>query len=661
MEYLKDVVELWLKELERCRKSKERHFGKTADLLRGFMGKSYTELYIDVPEDSELKTDDNPHFKPRLNKTREFVSVVCPFVHAKIPNRKVTPRRPPVPEELVVLAQAYGLPDVNTQASIEDKVQAFLLEWWLNYTPGETGAMRQQRQIIEECLVTGRGVGWHEMAPGPTGPIPGTFYDTVDSLFIDADCRQWREANFIFRERRWPAWQLADLWKVDIEKLRAARKRDLERQKTDDVRTGTDGGDESDVCVWYELSSRMGMGNRLYKANETVRGQAEALESLGQHVYMAFLPGLDYPLNMPNDIWQVADRTEIEERFRWPIAFFTEASNPFGCTPMDIYPSTDSPWAHSPLEGAIPLQVFLDRMYSLLMGRVRSTCRDIIVTAKELEKAVRAAIKEGADQIVVPAAKDQVEEMAKLIHIIQFPELNADAWQILHQVERAFEQSTGMDPLLYGSEGARQIRSAEEANVRSSNVQSRPGDYADAVEAFNSASAAKELQMARMYVPPSTVAPLFREPVTEDESQYGPLTLLWSALVNTDDPAEAAADLHVQVEAGSGQRKNRQKMTQDLNTVGQTLMPVMQMYAQAGDPSTLNAFVEMMAENIEVPLGRLKFQPLIAQGGEEEEVDEAEENQKDRDASMDELVLTLETKLKEARIKADATKSRGKD
>jgi hypothetical protein len=483
----------------------------------------------------------------------------------------------------------------------------------------------------------------------------------TDRPHPDADCRQWREANFIFRERRWPAWQLADFWQVDIEKIRAARKQDNEARGH---KTETD---EDDVCVWHELSSRMGMGNRLHKANETVRGQAEALESLGQHIYMAFLPGLPFPLNMPDDKWAVADPTEIEERFRWPIAFFEESSNPFGCTPMDIYPSTDSPWAHSPLEGAIPLQVFLDRMYSLLMGRVRSTCRDLIFTATELEEKVRTAVKEGADQIVVAASGQQVEEMEKLVHILQFPEINSDAWRILHQVERAFEQSTGMDPLLYGSEGARQIRSAEEANVRSSNVQSRPGDYADAVEAFNSASAAKELQMARMYVPPSTVAPLFREPVTEDESQYGPLTLLWASLVNTDDPAEACADLQVLVEAGSGQRKNRQKMASDLQQIAPIILPTAQSFAMAGIVQPYNAFLDVVGETHEINLAKMKLpemSPEAAQaqeGGDEkaqEQEHEAEQAELDRDASMEELILTSETKLEAERIKAKAAKSR---
>jgi hypothetical protein len=657
VEYLKDLCELWLKELRRCRKHKATQFGDTAELLRGFMGKSYRELYIDTAN-ADLKTDDVPYFQPRLAKTREFVSVVTPFVHAKIPNRLVSPRRPPLPPALLTVA---GLGESHAQASMEDKAQAHLSEWFLNYIPGEYGAKRQQRQVIEECLVTGRGVGWHEMTTGPTGQIPGTFFDTVDNLFIDADCSQWREASFIIRKRRWPAWKLADMFSIPVHKIRAAKKEGSERAAEEGQTTV--GVEDSDLCTWYEVWSRMGMGNRLYKADETLRDRAEALESLGQHIWLAIMPGLDYPLNLPDDLWEVANVTEIKSRLEWPIAFFEESSNPWPCTPCDIYPCTDSAWATSPLEGAIPLQVFLDRMYALLMGRVRSTCRDIILTSKELEPLVEQAIKEGRDQIVVACEGDTIPEMERLVHILQFPEINADAWRILHQVERAFEQSTGMDPLLYGSEGSRQIRSAEEVNVRSSNVQSRPGDYADAVEEYNSQSAVKELQMSRLYVQPSTVAPLFRETPTEDETQYGPLTLLWASLVNTPDPAEAVADLHVQVEAGSGMRKNRQKMAADLQSVGQILVPVLQEFAAAGVVQPFNAFLDVVAETHEMPLDAMKLpemSPQAQQGeGEDDGERQSEEAEKDREAKILETVLNIEGKLEEARIKAKASSSGG--
>lgn len=608
MNYLQSVIQFWIKEKELCRKSRQKQFGDTADVLWGFMGKSFTDLYIEASgafEEFHFSQDlldadgetAGPYYKPRLNKTREFVNVVLPFVHAKIPDRVVSSRRPPLPE---MLAAALGVPDGPTP---DEKLRAWLLQWWLNYLPGEYGAKREQRTAIIEALAKGRGVAWHEMIAGPMGFIPGSFYDTVDHLFIDHSCRQWREAGYLLREHHWPSWRLAERFGIDARKLEGAQKQAAQSGRA----VPREGSDE---CVWFEVWSRVGVGQHHKAAGEELHEKARMLDSLGRHIWLAILPGLDYPLNLPPHIWDVATEAELHGRMEWPIAFFAEPSNPFPCTPLDIYPGTDSPWPTAPLAGVIPLQVFLDHLYAFLMGRVRSTCRDIIITADSLERAVKQAIVSGRDQTVVGMKDFPGEEIQKLVHILQFPPLNADAWRIVLQVERAFEQGSGMDPLLYGGEGNRQIRSAEEAGVRQANVTNRPNDYADAVEEWNSQCASKEGQMSRLYVQPQTVAPLFGEQVTEDENAYGPLTMTWAALVNTDDPAEACADL-VLVEAGSGRRKNRQKQTSDLQAISQTLLPMLQQFALQGLVGPWNEYVDMAAEVFELPLGRLKLPELM--------------------------------------------------
>jgi hypothetical protein len=414
----------------------------------------------------------------------------------------------------------------------------------------------------------------------------------------------------------------------------------------------------------------MGLGNRLAGASEDIKDRSDAFDRLGRHVFLSILPGLDYPLNLPKDVLAVASADEILGRLSWPLAFFEDLSNPFPCTPCDIYPATDSAWATSPLEAAIPLQVFLDRLYAMLMGRVRATCRDLIFTAKELEEAVQQAIEEGKDQIVVPMEGIPGDDIERLVHVLQFPPINVDAWQVLNLVTRAFEQATGMDPLLYGSEGARQIRSAEEVNIRGANVQSRPGDYADAAEEFNSQVGAKELQLSRLYVAPHTVAPLFGEPAADetgeplDESMYGPLTNLWASLINTDDPAEACSDMRVQVEAGSGMRKNKQKMASDLQAISQYMLPTIQAFVTAGFTEPWNAFVDAVSETHEIDLSRMKLPPMdlnaAQQQGESQEKMaeaemEAEQAELDREASLEETIVKAEAMIEAAKIRAKSS------
>lgn len=642
--YLKALVSCWEKQLEEAQKQKAQDFGKTAEQLWGFMHKSYREIYLEEGSEFSFPSADNqgPYYKPRLYKCREFVNVVLPFVHAKVPHRLVSPRRPPLPSELLALSQMawpagqdippelvllQGISRAQGQANIREQIVSWFLQWYLNYIVDEYGAKREQRTCIQEALVKGRGIVWHELTDGPTGLLPGSYFDTVDGLFCDPEAKQWRDCGYIFRERNWPSWRLADLYgneELDAEKIRSAAEEGDGKSVT---RSGSGvqptAQRDRDSCRWFEVWSRIGMGERLHSAADTLRdgehARLDAIQAVEPHVHLAILPGLDYPLNLTPALWENGDTEELARALKWPIAFFEDKANPFPCTPLDIYPNTQDPWATSPLLAGLSLQIFLDHLYGFLMSRVRVTSRDIIITAKVLEEAVNEAIKSGCDQIVVPAETQQVAEMQNLVHILQFPPVQEDIWKVLLQTERAFEQATGMDPLLYGGEGQRQMRSAREAGVREAHVTNRPNDYADAVEEWNSQVAKAEGQMTRLYIGPASVAPLFREPIPSGETEMGPATTLWSALVNTDDPADAVADLHYTVEAGSGRRKNRQAQLDNLQDLLRTLGPVIQAFAQSGVVQPWNELVDILgdADVYGIPLGRLKL-PLMAMQESEE-------------------------------------------
>ena len=625
--YLKALCGTWESQLQLAKDQKEEDFGKTARTLWGFTNKSYRQLYLEPCEGMDLsilpapdsEVQGVPVYKARLQKCREFINVVLPFVHARVPNRMVSPRRPPLPGDLINLAQEMieGIsPDqlppeiVLLQAAstsqikhtVNERIVSFMLEFYLNYIVEEYGAKREQRTAIQEALVKGRGVVWHELTEGPTGVMPGSYYDTVDGLFIDPDCKQWRDAGYIFRERTWPAWRLADVFEVDIEKIRSAG-------RTNAASTGVDA--EKDAYKWFEVWSRIGPGSRLYSARDTLRDEeqarTDAMDEVGNNIYFAFLPGLDYPLNIRPSLWESGTVADLVKRIQWPVAFYEDKANPFPCTPLDIYASTENPWAVSPLAAGISLQIFLDHIYGFVMGRLRSTARDIIITSKLLEASVRDAITSQADQVVVACEGKQVAELDKLVHVLQFPTMQTDVWRTIDMVGRAFELATGMDPLLYGGEPNRQMRSSKEASVREQHVTNRPNDYADAVEEWNSQVARAEGQLTRMYVKPEHIAPLFREQVTENPEEYGPFTALWDSLVNTDDPAEAVADLNYTVEAGSGRRKNKQSQIEDFQLISQTLAPTLQAYAAQGIVGPWNNYVDIIEETYDMPMGRLKL------------------------------------------------------
>jgi hypothetical protein len=343
-----------------------------------------------------------------------------------------------------------------------------------------------------------------------------------------------------------------------------------------------------------------------------MQAQKEILNSLSDFAYMVIAPGVPFPLNLPPEVLLDPERAEeVQTRLNWPIPFH-QASDPWPCSVLDFYPNAGNPWAASPLEGSLPLLIFLDHLYSFIMGRIRTTCRDIIVTNAALEDSLREALKSAVDQEIITIDGD-LAEINRMINILDFKEVNGDYWKIVQAIERAFERASGMDPLLYGGGSGTQMRSAREADIREGHVTSRPNDFADMVEDWNSRIAHKEAIATRLLVPPPYQ--LFgEEPIgTEDGLDYSnsPLSLAWASLVNTEDPGEAASHMRYTVEAGSGRRKNRQAMIADANNLSNTLLPSLQAYASAtGDTAPFNAMLDILAETYEQPLNRLHLKPI---------------------------------------------------
>lgn len=607
MELLKSIADLWLRQAELCTKAKEKHFGKTARKAWGYLNKSYRELYLERG-DHETFPEVEPYYKIRIGKSREYVSLMLPYIHARVPTRTVAPRRPQIPQELVSLLD--GANADMASATTNEKIQCFLMEWFLNYIPGEYGLYQEVRKMLPEAMVKGRGVLWHELTDGPTGIIPASYFDSVDNLLIDADCVQLRDAGFIMRKRRMQAWKIAQLYEIDVATVRG--------NYASHMNEAASRPEDADVCEFFEVWSRMGVGHRLVGASQEMKDQYDALESLGPNVFLAVMPGVDHPLNLPPEALIGPDAVqEAERRLDWPIPYYADMENPWPFSAMDFYPDQESPWATSPLEAALPLQEWLDHAYSFLMSRVKRSCKDLVITSEELSEAFNAAMEAGLDLEHVKFKGDPGTELEKLIHVVKFPEVNRDLPMVISMVERAFEQATGMTALMYGGEGQRQMRSGAEANIREAHTTSRPDDMADCMEQFMGRVGAKEAVAARLYVVPKTVAPLFGEsrisPETNDFPEdsaetWGPLTMAWSSLVNTADEREAATEMAYSVEAGGGRRKNKQKQIADVQAITQGLQVAVQL-ANSGAVPQANTLLEFIGQAYDIPLGAAMWLP----------------------------------------------------
>jgi hypothetical protein len=635
MSWLRSLTDLWERQLKTAEKCKRRQFGEQADRIWGFLGKSYQQLHMSGSEDDEPRAFHDaagPRHKVRRNLAQEYVALMMPYIFAQVPHRLASPRRPDLPPELMPLFNPMAIMKAGLPLPMAERLGAYMLTWYLNWTPSQYKLATEIRRGLPESLVKGRQVVWHALYEDGNSIMPVTQHDTVQSLVIDPDTESLREAAWIARKRRASAWRLEEIYGVDAKLMRAKfashmaqavwghQEREAGRPTDPDETTG-------DIVEYYEVYSRIGLGMQLPSASEELLSQRDALADV-QHAFLVIVPGMDYPLNLAPDKLAVESvGEEIKARLEWPIPLY-ENYDPWPCTVLDYFPNSENPWSTSPLKGALPLLVFLDHAWSFLLGRVRATSRDIILVASALEQEVWDAIESGVDQETVAVSLETLEDITKLIHVIQFPELRAEFFNVIELAESRFERASGMSPLMHG-ESNFQYRSAREAEIREGHVTSRPEDMADCVEAFMSDIAAKEAILTRMYVPPPFH--LFGEPMPEGgvPDMSTPLSFFWGTIITQADPVLAAGEYDYTVEAGTARRKNRSQQFAEVQSIAQILLgPLLQVYQTTGDPAQVNNLIHMIGEPMGLStnglmLPQLQMQPMLP-GPEQEEPQEAE-------------------------------------
>lgn len=610
-ELLSKVVTIWERQIKMASERKEEQFGKTARELWSFKGKTYRDLYLTDEESARFSDQRSPYYKARINKTAEAISIFVPYCLSQLPERIVSPDRPPLPLEIAQLIpgalQSRAMIDQN------DTLTAYLLQWFLNYTPREYGQRREVRTALGEAFGKGSGIVWHEMVEAPGGLIPASYYDSIDYYFIDPDTLQTRDGAYIIRERHQAAWKLAELTGLPREMFKG-RSRSAAQAAIDQSSPRPEF--KNDIVTYYEVYSRAGIGHWLDSDNEELKPLAGALDALGPYVYLQILPGEPYPLNVRPAMLTGPDAAEeLRLRLQWPIKFYAEtAGNPWPCTRIDLLPNSENPWATSPLEAGLAIQIFLDHFYTFLINRIRISTGSVILASKALGDDTIEALRNVKDLLVKAVDGKPGEDLEKLLAIFNFPELNKDAWAVMPIAERQYENATGLTAILYGNQGPTQIRTAKESMIREAHATTRPQDYADTTEDWLAAIAAKEGQAARLHVGPATVAGLFGEPVPETDPQtgmlqgaYGPMTDAWTRLVMTDDEYLAAAEFAYTVAAGSARRKNRTKLMEDLQQILPVMAaPALQM-ASAGVVGPWNGLMELMGDALEEQKRTQKF------------------------------------------------------
>lgn len=568
------VVSHWLTKVVHAKDHKRKVFGDAAQECLNFYNgpKAWDEL-MELGSSSDAIS---PSFKVNVNKTFEFVTIFGPAMYQENPVRTVKPRMP------VVVPQQFFGPDIMSyNAMIQDEntrvqtdgLRSVLLEAILNWTPNEFRLGEEARLAVDEALIKGRGCLWTELysPPGTDMKVVKSSWDSVDNLLVDPDAPSFDKATWIAKKCVHPTWQVerdfglrAGSVKGNFESQAKQADIDVDEDAQYDRKRGL----TNDLLIYWKIYSKMGIGGRLQGIK---KGLEAPLEMFGDYAFLAIADNIPYPLNLSPDVTNdpafAEDPNAVFSKVAWPTPFW--GADEFPVSVLDFHAVHNCTWPLPHLKAGMGELKFLNWCMSFLMGKIRSTTRDFIAIKKSAGEEIKSTILEGKDLTLI-----ELEEghgaITDLIQILQHPPVNGDIWKMIEAVENNFDKRVGLTELMYGNQGATQIRSAQEASLRNQNMNVRPDDMRKCVETWMTRVSAKEAVAARYHLSSSDVQPVL--------GQMG--AWAWTNFVSTRDINVACRQLEYRIEAGSTARPNKEWEAQTMNTAFTTLAPILQAYGQ---------------------------------------------------------------------------------
>jgi len=602
---------------------KKREFQDDAEECMRFFDGPYDWLYgprLTYNRSFDFAGEDGlpgPSARITVNKTAELVQLFGPALYHRNPVRKVNPRHVPEPSPLM-----YGDPAADPMAQFvfqqdlqmvrgqweADRARADLLERYLNYTPTALDLKTESRWAITEALIKGMGCLWsqHHKPPGAVMAWSGSFFDSVDNLLLDPDADSIRDIKWMARKRTRPCWEVERQWGLQPGHLQGqaglesySQQAAVANDAAGDYRRKQ--GRTSDLCVYWEVYSKMGLGGRLAGVD---KGKAQSLDQAGDYVYLVLCEHCPYPLNLPPpfcDAMLMPEaapeiQSELQARAGWPTPFWADGGWPM--TPIVFHWRPGKLWPMSHMKPGIGELMFLNWAWSFLASKVRRASRDFVAVAKAAGEDVKDRIKHGADYTIVEveALTGSIDNVVKFL---QHPPFNKDIYEVVQGVTQNFERRVGLTELMYGLSG-RQYRSAQEAQVKSDAVSVRPDDMANQVEDAMTHLARNEAFCARWHLRGQDV-----------QGVLGPVgAQQWEQLVVPSDPASILYALEYRIEANSARKPNKQMDVDNMQQAVQQLFAPLWAYAQqTADVNPLNALISDWAKSIDLDPSRYLLSP----------------------------------------------------
>ena len=609
---LRTVVNHWMTKIVNARDHKKRVFQTSADECMSFYSgpRSWDDVMGGEGGVSNQDSAVDSTFKVHVNKTFEFVTIFGPAMYYENPVRTVKPRMP-----VIIPPQFFGPDQMLYKSMVQeenlrvmtDGLRSVLLEAYLNWTPTEFDLETEARLGIDEALIKGRGLLWTALysPPGTDMKVTRSMWDSTDHLLCDPDAHSFKKCQWIAQKCIHPVWQVERDYglrpgsiKGNIESQ--AKQSDIDMDE--DEQYNRKRGFTNDLLVYYKIYSKMGIGGRLSGILKSLQGP---LEMFGDYAYLVVAEGTPYPLNLCPDVYNdpafKADPKMVFGKVAWPTPFW--GADEWPVTELDFHKTLNGTWPMPHLKAGMGELKFLNWTMSFLMGKVRNTTRDFICIKKEAGEEIKSIILEGKDLTLIELESSH-GTISEIVSFLQHPEVNGDIWKMIEAVEGNFDKRVGLTELMYGQQGATQMRSAQEANIRNQNMNVRPDDMRKCVANWMARVAAKEAICSRYHLIDSDVLPVL--------GNMG--AWAWTQFVSTRDMNTACRQLEYRIEAASMARPNKEWEASTMNEAFTSLAPVLQAYAQQTmDMQPLNNLLADYAKSKDLDPARYQLKTPMPQ------------------------------------------------
>lgn len=465
--YAEKVGKMGKRLVDAAKKSRKRAMEQGREIMRYGYAPDYGFEY--------QKKAPKAFFQAKVALTSEAFAVFGPYLFPQVPVRTVNPR-PWVEGPALRRAEIIGD--------------------YLNYTPGETGLRDDARRAIIEAIGYGRGVLW--VGRDPQSGLMTGMYDSVRNFGTDPDAKTPRDRKYVWRRRVLPRFEAIQMWPKAKTVLTKEPVYESRATDADGIYQWeqTDTASEC-VCV-YELYLKVGLHN-FKGGSELVKMQSAAPAQPGGQPAAA--PAGGVPMDDAPRKYVVTENGALVDIGEWEVPFFEDGL--FPCNLLDLLDDPEGDWPHSPLEAGLGWQRAINWVTTMLMGKFRFTSRTIGALARNghgvSDRDKERILRVGSDIDILEITVNG--ETKTLQQFVQQFDWNHDylnwGMKFLELMEEKHQKATGLYDILYTGDTGRQMRSAQEAQLKERNSRSRLDDMRDRVAEWMAREARMEALAAR--------------------------------------------------------------------------------------------------------------------------------------------------------------------